>query len=358
MAPRRRRGRRRRGARGAAPPLPPARRVARLPARRVPHFVAHVAREPPSGRRHLHVRRIVRPTTGVRQAASTPPARPAFAPHRPPRPAPGFRRDLTRFHPSPFRPSAGRLLSVRRRLPIYPLSASCLYDGHLVRRELVGHVANPSQRTNQCQALNQSVPGTDRPANNRACPIHLVYRRAVGDGRACQPIGANQSVPGTDRPANNPACPIHLVYRQAAGDGRAGQPIGARHANQCQALIALLTTVLAQATSFTAEPQATAEPANQSVPGTDRSANNRACPIHLVYRRAAGDGRACQPIGARHTNQCQALIAAPVDRDSTCSRRTRCPSYKRESDQCLALIGLLIGSDWFARHRLAGRPGR
>ncbi len=56
------------------------------------------------------------------------------------------------------------------------------------------------------------------------------------------------------------------------------------------------------------------------VPGTDRAINTRACPIHLVYRRAEGDGRASKPIGAEQTNQCQALIATVDGQDV---RRTR-----------------------------------
>ena len=47
-------------------------------------------------------------------------------------------------------------------------------------------------------------------------------------------------MPGTDDSTNNPACPIRLVYRRAAGDGRAGQGMGAEQANPCQALIPLL----------------------------------------------------------------------------------------------------------------------
>jgi len=156
-------------------------------------------------------------------------------------------------------------------------------------------------------------------------------------------------VPGTDRSANNHACPIHLVYRRAAGDGRASQPIPVEQTNQCQALIALLpagrpaigrpvcttdilsVAILSKALSagrrsaasrsanfrlhgLRLQRQRTRCPSrtnqkNQSVPGTDRSSNTPACPIHLVYRRAAGDGRAGQPIPAEQTNQCQALIA-------------------------------------------------
>jgi hypothetical protein len=50
-------------------------------------------------------------------------------------------------------------------------------------------------------------------------------------------------VSGTDPSTKNPACPIHLVYRRAVGDGRAGQRIGARQANRCQALIPLSHSV-------------------------------------------------------------------------------------------------------------------
>jgi hypothetical protein len=47
-----------------------------------------------------------------------------------------------------------------------------------------------------------------------------------------------------------------------------------RRTNQCQALIALSTTLIAQSTSFTAEPQATAGPANQSLPSKPISARH------------------------------------------------------------------------------------
>ncbi|MEY4180436.1 MAG: hypothetical protein RLY70_4010 [Planctomycetota bacterium] len=181
----------------------------------------------------------------------------------------------------------------------------------------------------------------------------------------------NQSVPGTDRSFNTPACPIHLVYRRAAGDGRAGHPIPAEQTNPCQALIAdrsaasrlagdrssrlydghlvrrdPVESVVSQPAigrvtfGELRSPRAPAPAAtdkNQSVPGTDRSSNTPACPIHLVYRRAAGDGRAGHPIPAEQTNQYQAqpisarhspLCCQPVGRRSVIPfvRRTSCPS--------------------------------
>jgi hypothetical protein len=150
---------------------------------------------------------------------------------------------------------------------------------------------------------NQSVPGTDRSFNTPACPIHLVYRRAAGDGRAGHPIPAEQTNPCQALIADRSAAsrlagdrssrlydghlvrrdPIESVVSQPAigrvtfGELRSPRVpapaatdkmsvVQGRRTNQYQALIALPTPLLAQSTSFTAEPQATAGPANQSLP--------------------------------------------------------------------------------------------
>ena len=86
---------------------------------------------------------------------------------------------------------------------------------------------------------NSSRPAAWRLIDFRPESSELNRRRPTIDGQDVRRTRKkNQSVPGTDRSSNNPACPIHLVYRRAAGDGRAGQPIPAEQTNPCQALIA------------------------------------------------------------------------------------------------------------------------
>ncbi|MEY4176589.1 MAG: hypothetical protein RLY70_163 [Planctomycetota bacterium] len=89
--------------------------------------------------------------------------------------------------------------SARRRLPRFPLTTSSLPWGPSIAAHSPSRRwrrSSPYSSSKRCSsATNQSVPGTDRAINNRACPIHLVYRRAEGDGRASQPIRAEQTNP-------------------------------------------------------------------------------------------------------------------------------------------------------------------
>ncbi len=98
--------RRRRSARRPAPPLPTAGRLARVPARRIPHLPAHVAREPSRSRRYLHLRRVMPAATRLRRVARGPPTGPPLAPHHRPRPASRRRSRLIAPPQTPVRPAA------------------------------------------------------------------------------------------------------------------------------------------------------------------------------------------------------------------------------------------------------------
>jgi hypothetical protein len=80
-------------------------------------------------------------------------------------------------------------------------------------------------------------PGGHRRIRFPLCsfPAVLVYRRAVGDGSASNPLGDAVPIPGATRASafglavNDgaaPPFPAVLIYRRAVGDGSASNPLG------------------------------------------------------------------------------------------------------------------------------------